>query len=114
MDIDVTNFETVFDIDKAMDALRQHRKAVKDAQDKRQREQRKARKEQKMAEAKEHIESLELMEGETITFTLKGERTEGQFVKVTESRFVAEVDGVKKTLQFDKFLGRVNEETQVA
>lgn len=81
------------------------------------REEKKVRKENARAEAeveKEHLiasnrETLANLEnGVEITFIFKGNETVGQFVKTTEKRFTALVDGEKKSIMFDKFI-RVNE-----
>jgi hypothetical protein len=55
-----------------------------------------------MAENKARLEALEA--GAVISFTLKGEETEGTLDKVTEKRFIAIVDGLKKVIMFDKLI----------
>ena len=107
--MDMTNFDlnTVDGIDKVITALRESRKEIKKAETVANREKAKAEKAEKLAEAKANLEGLELEEGTDVRFILKGEETEGQFVKTTEARFVVLVEGEKKTLPFDKFLAVV-------
>ena len=104
--VDMTGFDvaTVEGIDEAIKALRESRKEIKKAETVANREAAKEAKAQVLQEAKEKMASLGLEEGADIRFILKGEETEGSFVKMTEARFVALVDGEKKTLPFDKFL----------
>lgn len=104
---DVTVFGNVADIDNAIKELRDRRKELKANEVKANREAAKAEKAKALAEAKANLEGLELEEGTDVRFILKGEETEGQFVKITEARFVVLVDGEKKTLPFDKFLSVV-------
>jgi hypothetical protein len=106
-DFDVTVFGNVADIDNAIKELRDRRKELKANEVKANREAAKAEKAKALAEAKANLEGLGLEEGTDVRFILKGEETEGSFVKVTEARFVVLVDGEKKTLLFDKFLSVV-------
>lgn len=106
--LDVEAFDTVEGIDEAIKALRERRKAVKAEATKADREAAKAEKARVLAEAKASLEAAGLEEGDTIRATLKGEEVLGDFVKVTEARFIILVDGKKKTLPFDKFLGRAD------
>ena len=102
---DVNVFENVANIDEAIKSLREKRKELKANEVKAGREAAKAEKAKVLEDAKSNMASLNLEEGNDIRFILKGEEVEGQFVKMTEARFVATVDGEKKTLPFDKFLG---------
>lgn len=106
---DMTNFDlnTVAGIDEAIKALREDRKEIKKAETVANREAAKAEKAKALEEAKANMAGLGLEEGADIRFILKGEEVEGSFVKMTEARFVALVDGEKKTLPFDKFLAVV-------
>lgn len=109
--VDMNDFDlnTVDGIDEAIKALRESRKEIKKAETLANRQAAKAEKEQKLQEAKDKMESLNLEEGDNIRFILKGEEVEGEFVKITAARFVATVDGEKKTLPFDKFLSVADE-----
>jgi len=76
-----------------------------------------ARKAEKAAEkavadaaGREAVEGLD--EGDEIVVIFKGEETEVTFVKMTEKRFTVEVDGVKRSIMFDKFV-RVADEVEV-
>ena len=111
---DVAVFDTIESIDEAIVALRAHRKSLKSAETAEAREVAKAEKQALLDEAKANIVSLDLIEGDEIRATLKGEEVVGNFVKVTDARFVILVDGEKKTLPFDKFLGVVAEQHEVA
>jgi len=107
--VDMTSFDlnTVAGIDLAIVALRESRKELKKAEVVANREAVKAEKAVKLKEAKDNMANLGLEEGSDIRFILKGVEVEGSFVKMTEARFVALVDGEKKTLPFDKFLAVV-------
>jgi len=105
--IDVTTFNTVEAIDEAIKSLRERRKEVKAEATKVDRETAKVEKAAALAEAKATLEAEGLEEGDTIRAILKGEEVIGDFVKATEARFIVLVDGEKKTLPFDKFVGRV-------
>ena len=110
--VDVSSFDSVDAVDEAITALRDRRKALKDEQVKAGKQREKAEKEQAMAEAKERLEAEGLEDGDSIRALLKGEEVEGHFVKMTDARFIVLVDGEKKTLPFDKFLGRAEDSTE--
>lgn len=44
-------------------------------------------------------------EGDFVTVIFKGEKVEAIFGKLTEKRFTVEIDGVKKSIMFDKYVG---------
>lgn len=48
-----------------------------------------------------------LDEGDRIVIVFKGEKVEVEFVKMTEKRFTVEVEGVKRSIMFDKFVEAV-------
>jgi len=102
---DVTVFESVEGVDEAIKSLRERRKELKAEATKADREAAKAEKARQLEEAKIRLEDAGLEEGDTIRAILKGEEVLGEFVKETEARFVILVDGEKKTLPFDKFVG---------
>lgn len=106
--LDVEAFDTVEGIDEAIKSLRERRKAVKAEATKADREAAKVEKARVLEAAKATLEAAGLAEGDTIRATLKGEEVIGEFVKETEARFIVLVDGEKKTLPFDKFLGRAD------
>ena len=108
--VDVKGFDlaTVEGIDEAIKALREARKAVKAEATKAAREAAKEEKAAALAEAKKVVLGLGLEEGTAVRFVLKGEETDGTFVKATEARIVVLVDGEKKTLPFDKFVARID------
>jgi hypothetical protein len=110
--LDVSAFETVEAIDEAIKSLRDRRKEVKAEATKADREAAKVAKAEALAEAKATLEAEGLEEGDTIRAILKGEEVLGEFVKETEARFVILVDGEKKTLPFDKFVGRAADEVE--
>jgi len=56
---------------------------------------------------KNKMEELDIVEGTEINVTFKGEEIIAVYVRMTEKRFVALVDGEKKTFLFTKFLGIV-------
>lgn len=103
--VNLEALETVEQVDEAITALRERRKELKAEATKVKREAAKAEKARLMEEAKQRLVEAELTEGETVRAILKGEETVGEFVKQTEARFVILVNGEKKTLPFDKFLG---------
>ncbi len=109
--LDVEAYDTVEGIDEAIKSLRERRKAVKAEATKAEREAAKAEKARVLEEAKATLEAAGLDEGDTIRATLKGEEVIGSFVKATEARFIILVDGDKKTLPFDKFIGLVEADT---
>lgn len=87
--------------------IKEARKEAKEAE----KERKQAEKEAAMQAAKEKVQELE--EGDEVAFILKGETRTGTFVKVTEKRFTVEMDGVKKSIMFDKFLGYADEVQEV-
>ena len=111
--MDVMAFETVEELDVAIKELRERRKELKAEAVKAEREAAKAEKQSRLDEAKARLEGLGLEEGDTVRFILKGEEVVGQFVKLTAARFVATVDGEKKTLPFDKFVDVAEAEAEV-
>lgn len=93
------NEMTVEELDKLVVAIREEKKA-------RKAEAKAAEKEAKEKLKEANAETLRgLDENATVRFTLKGEETEGVLDKVTDKRFVVIVEGVKKAIMFDKFLG---------
>lgn len=46
-----------------------------------------------------------LSEGDKITIVFKNVKTVVTFVKMTEKRFTVEIDGAKRSIMFDKFVG---------
>lgn len=103
----VSDFDSVEDIDVAIKALQDQRKELSKEQDALAKEASKAKKQLILDQAKNHMISLELSEGTEITAYLKGELVEGVFSKITDKRFIILVDGESKTLPFDKFVGLV-------
>lgn len=96
----VNEIMSVGDVDALIAALRGRRRELKDVN----KEAEKANKEKLMEETKEKIVALNLKEGDVVKFIFKGEETVGIFVKLTEKRFTALVDGDKKSIMFDKFI----------
>ena len=112
--VEMNDFDlaTVEGIDEAIKALRETRKAVKAEATKAAREAAKEEKARLIAEAKEAVASASLNEGDAIRVILKGDEVIGDFVKMTEARIVVLVDGEKKTLPFDKFIGVADAERE--
>lgn len=112
--IDVTVLGSVEEADEAIKAIRERRKELKAEAVKADREAAKTAKAEALAEAKGRLEEAGLEEGDTVRAILKGEEVLGEFVKETEARFVILVDGEKKTLPFDKFVGLASDAPSVS
>ena len=106
----ISQLDSIEEIDAVISAAKERKVVLKEQEKEAQRVARKREKEAAMEAAKESIEQAGLEEGDDILVLLKGEEVEGQFVHLTESRLVVLVDGDKKALPFDKFLGATSEE----
>lgn len=106
----ISQLDSIEEVDAVISAAKERKVVLKEQEKEAQRVARKREKEAAMEAAKESIEQAGLEEGDNILVLLKGEEVEGQFVHLTESRLVVLVDGDKKALPFDKFLGTANKE----
>lgn len=97
--------ESVEELDELIKNAREYRRELKAKREKAEREQIAAEKELLNRKAQKNIEAMNLEEGDLVRFYLKGEERTGEFYKITESRFIVIVNGEKKTLPFDKFIG---------
>lgn len=61
--------------------------------------------ENEVADSKVREKFANLKEGDVITVIYKGEEREVSFVALTEKRFTVEVDGAKRSIMFNKFVG---------
>lgn len=52
---------------------------------------------------RQDLEKLE--KGTPVNVLFKGEKTEANFLSLTAKRFTVEIDGAKRSIQMDKFLG---------
>lgn len=58
--------------------------------------------EQAQADVEAREQFTGLAEGDKLTVVLKGEKVEAEFVKLTDKRLIATVNGEKKTFLFNK------------
>jgi len=100
--LDVLGNLTVEEIDAVVKAgrelLKERASELKEAR-KAEREAEKAEREEAGREAVKNLEK-----GDALVVIFKGEETEAIFDKMTEKRFTVEVDGVKRSVMFNKFV----------
>lgn len=94
--LETADMDDFVEIDKAVREIKTERKEEF-------KETKEARKSEIETVKRAEVEKLE--KGDNIVIIFKGEKTEVVFEKLTEKRFTVIIDGNKRSIMFDKFVG---------